>query len=76
MKRNCKFQMNPAFALGMTLLWSGVFVQNVLEIVTHWTHFLCGAGVGLSFVGLLCGSPKTRLLFDRFCALKARLLGR
>ena len=79
MKRTCNFQRNPAFVLGMALLWSGVFARNVLELqglLSHMTDFLCGAGVGLSFVGLLYGSAKTRPLFDRFCAFKTRLLGR
>ena len=79
MKRSCNFQMNPAFAAGMILLWAGVFVQNVLEVqglARNLTHFVCGAGIGITFVGLLYGSPKTRPLFDRFCAFKHRLFGR
>ena len=76
MKRNCNFQMNPAFAAGLFLMWAGVFALNILEIHSGLTHFLCGAGIGLVFVGLLYGSPKTRPLFDRFHAFKLRLLGR
>ena len=79
MKRNCNFKMNPAFAAGLVLMWAGVFVQNVLEVqgmVLNLTHLACGAGVGLAFVGLLYGSPKTRPLFDRFHAFKLRLMGR
>ena len=79
MKRNCGFKMNPAFAAGLALMWAGVFVQNVLEfqgMALNLTHLACGAGVGLAFVGLLCGSPKTRPLFDKFRAFKLRLMGR
>ncbi len=79
MKRNCNFNMNPAFAAGITLLWIGVFIRNVLELggpVNTAAHFLCGAGCGLVLIGLLYGSPKTRPLFDRFRALKLRLTGR
>ena len=78
MKRSCNFQMNPAFAAGMVVLWAGVFVQNVLEVqglALNLTHMACGAGVGLTFVGLLYGSPKTRPMFDRIQAFKLRLLG-
>ena len=56
-----------------------VFTLNILEVqgvLYHLSHFLCGGGVGLAFVGLLYGSPKTRPLFDRFHAFKQRLLGR
>lgn len=79
MKRNCNFNMNPAFAIGITLLWIGIFVRSVLELggpMGAAAHFLCGAGAGLAFIGLLYGSPKTRPLFDRFHAFKLRLLGR
>lgn len=79
MKRNCNFNMNPAFAIGVTLLWVGVFIRNVLELggpAAAAAHFLCGAGCGLAFAGLLAGSPKTRPLFDKFHAFKLRLLGR
>lgn len=79
MKRNCNFKMNPALIIGITLLWIGVFARNVLEVqgpIATAAHFLCGAGVGLAFIGLLYGSPKTRPLFDRFHAFKLRLLGR
>lgn len=79
MKRNCNFNMNPAFAIGIALLWAGVFIRNVLELggpAATAAHFLCGAGCGLAFVGLLYGSPKTRPLFDKFHAFKLRLLGR
>ena len=79
MKRTCNFQRNPAFVLGMALLWSGVFARNVLEllgILSILPVLLWGGGGALSFVGLLYGSAKTRPLFDRFCAFKTRLLGR
>lgn len=79
MKRNCNFNMNPAFAIGIALLWACVFIRNVLELggpAATAAHFLCGAGCGLVFVGLLYGSPKTRPLFDKFHAFKLRLLGR
>ena len=78
MRGNCNFRMNPAFAAGLTLMWAGVFTLNILEVqgvLYHLSHFLCGGGVGLAFVGLLYGSPKTRPLFDRFHAFKQRLLG-
>lgn len=79
MKRNCNFNMNPALVIGITLLWIGLFIRNVLEIegpVATAAHLLCGAACGLVFVGMLYGSPKTRPLFDRFHAFKLRLLGR
>ena len=79
MKRSCKFNMNPAFAAGVTLLWIGIFIRNVLELggpAATVSEFLCGGGCGLAFVGLLYGSPKTRPLFDKFHAFKLRLLGR
>ena len=76
MRRNCNFNMNPAFAAGLVLMWAGVFALNILESHSSLTHFLCGAGCGLAFVGLLYGSPKTRPLFDRFHAFKLRLSGR
>lgn len=79
MKRNCNFNMNPAFAIGITLLWIGIVIRNVLELegpVATAAHFLSGAGCGIVLVGLLYGSPKTRPLFDRFHAFKLRLLGR
>lgn len=79
MKRNCNFNRNPAFSIGVTLMWIGIFVRNVLELegpVNTAAHVLCGAGVGLVLVGLLYGSPKTRPMFDRFHAFKLWLLGR
>ncbi len=79
MKRSCNFNINPAFAVGVILLWIGIFVRSVLELggpMGAAAHFLCGAGCGLAFIGLLYGSPKTRPLFDRFHAFKLRLLGR
>ncbi|MDE6281545.1 MAG: hypothetical protein K2M15_07130 [Oscillospiraceae bacterium] len=79
MKRNYNFHVNPAFFIGVTLLWIGVFIRNVLELagpMATAAHFICGAGCGLAFIGLLYGSPKTRHLFDRFCTFKHRLLGR
>ena len=79
MKRNCNFQMNPAFSTGLILMWTGIFVRNVLELggpMGAVAHFLSGAGAGLAFIGLLYGSPKTRPLFDKFHAFKLRLLDR
>ena len=79
MKRGCNFQMNPAFAAGMILLWAGIFARNVLELdgpLGHAAHFISGAACGLVLLGMLYGSPKTRPLFDRFRAFKLRLLGR
>lgn len=78
MKRNCNFQMNPAFFIGMTLLFISTFVRNVLGVdgaMLAACHFLSGASCGLLLAGLLYGSPKTRPLFDRFHAFKQRLLG-
>lgn len=78
MKRSCNFVMNPAFFIGITLLFISTFVRNVLEVegaVLTVCHFLSGAACGLLLVGLLYGSPKTRHLFDRFHAFKQRLLG-
>ena len=46
------------------------------ERALNVTHLVCGMGIGLAFVGLLYGSPKTRPLFDKFHAFKLRLLGR
>ena len=79
MKRSCNFRVNPAFAAGLALMWTGSFVTNVLEVqgaLYHAAHFICGAGVGVTFMGLLYGSPKTRPLFDKFHTFKLRLLGR
>ena len=79
MRRNCNFKISPAFSVGLVLMWAGMFVQNVLEVqgpALNLTHLVCGMGIGLAFVGLLYGSPKTRPLFDKFHAFKLRLLGR
>ena len=79
MKRNCNFNMNPAFAIGVTLLWIGIFIRNVLELggpVGAAAEFLSGAACALVLIGMLYGSPKTRPLFGRFHAFKLRLLGR
>ena len=79
MKRRCNFDMNPAYKIGLVLMAAGLFVRNVLELqgpVDTAACFLCGAGCGLVFIGLLYGSPKTRPLFDRFHTFKLRLLGR
>ena len=79
MKRGCNFNINPAFAIGVTLLWVGTFIRNVLELggsIDTAVHFLCGAAAGLTFIGLLYGSPKTRPMFDRFHAFKLRMLSR
>lgn len=79
MKRNCSFMMDPAFAIGITLLFISTFVRNVLEVdgaILTACHFLSGVSCGLLLIGLLYGSPKTRPLFDRFHAFKQRLMGR
>lgn len=79
MKLNCNFRMNPAFAIGITLLFISTFVRNVLEVdgaILTACHFLSGASCGLLLIGLLYGSPKTRPLFDKFHAFKQRLVGR
>ena len=79
MRRNCNFQMNPAVAIGVTLLWVGIFIRNVLELggpAAAAAHILSGAACGLLLVGLLYGSPKTRPLFHKFHAFKLRLTGR
>ena len=79
MKRNCNFNRNPALAIGMTLLWVGILIRNVLELegpLATAAHFICGAACALVFIGMLYGSPKTQPLFDRFHAFKLRLLGR
>ncbi len=79
MRRNCNFNINPAFAIGVTLLWIGIFIRNVLELggpVNTAAHLLSGAACALLLIGLLYGSPKTRPVFDKFHAFKRRLLGR
>ena len=79
MKRNCNFQINPAFSIGFVLMWVGIFVRNVLEPggpVETAVDFLGGAGAGLVLIGFLYGAPVTRPLFGRFHAFKLRLLGR
>ena len=32
MRRNCHFNINPAFAAGVTLLWISLLIRNVLEL--------------------------------------------
>ena len=79
MKRNCNFKMNPAYAIGITLLCISLFIRNVLELegpVGTAAHFLAGAACALTLLGLLYGSPKTRPMFDRCHTFKLRLLGR
>ena len=76
MRRNCKFQVNPAFFAGVTLLFISTFARNVLELEGPAPHFLSGAACGLLFLGLLAGSPNTRPLFHKFHAFKTRLLGK
>lgn len=49
MKRNCNFNKNPAFSIGLTLMWIDTFVRNVLELegpVNHLTHFYAVQGWG------------------------------
>ena len=79
MRRNCHFNINPAFAAGVTLLWISLLIRNVLELggpAASAAHFLSGAACTLLLIGLLYGSPKIRPLFDKFHAFKRRLLGR
>ena len=79
MKRNCNFEKNPAFAVGLMLMWGSLLVQNVLELqgaALNAANFACGMGIGITFLGLLYGSPKTRPLLNRFHTFKLRLLGR
>ena len=79
MKRSCNFEKNPAFVIGVTLLWIGIFIRHVLELggpVGAASEFLSGAACALVLIGMLYGSPKTRPLFDRFHAFKLRLIGR
>ncbi len=79
MRRNCNFQMNPAFLTGITINFTIMLLHRLLE-PTGTLNIICcfaeGAAVGLLAVGLLYGAPKTRPLFDRFHAFKLRLLGR
>ena len=79
MKRYCSFEKNPAFVIGITLLWISILIRHVLELegpLGTAAHFLSGAACALVFLGMLYGSPKTRPMFDRFHAFKLRLLGR
>lgn len=79
MKRNCKFQMNPAFQIGLILNFAALLLHTLIEPTGALNLAFCfvrGAAVGLLAVGLLCGAPRTRPLFDRFRAFKLRLLGR
>ena len=79
MRRNCNFNINPAFAAGVTLMWICLLIRNVLELggpAASAAHFLSGAACTLLLIGLLYGSPKIRPLFDKFHAFKRRLLGR
>ncbi len=75
----CNFTMNPAYVVGMTLLFISVTARYVLEaggMMLNVCEFLSGAACPLLLIGLLYGSPKTRPLFDKFHAFKLRLLGR
>lgn len=79
MKYTHTFKKNPALAVGITLMWIGIMGNNVLELeglLNDFSHLACGAGAGLSFVGLLYASPKTRPLFKHFHAFKQRMTGR
>ena len=78
MRRNCNFEKNPAFVIGLMLMSLGSLLrQEVIQgLAQTLVDFTCGAGIGLTFIGLLYGSPKTRPLFDKFHAFKLRLLGR
>lgn len=76
MRRHCDFKITPAYIAGMALMCAGPTIRHVLELDLPVAELLCGAGAGLSLVGLLAGAPKTRPLFDKLRAFKARLLGR
>lgn len=78
MRRNCNFEKNPAFVIGLMLMSSGSLLRQVeiQGLAQTLANFICGAGIGLTFIGLLYGSPRTRPLFDRFHAFKLRLLNR
>ncbi len=79
MKQNCNFTINPAYVIGMSLLFISVTARHVLEAegaLLSLCHFLSGAACPLLLIGLLYGSPKTRPLFEKFHAFKQRLLGR
>lgn len=76
MRKNCDFKMNPAYIVGLILMCAGLTIRHGLELDLPVAELLCGAGAGLSLVGLLAGAPKTRPLFDKLRAFKARLLGR
>ena len=79
MKQSSNFTMNPAYVIGMSLLFISVTARHVLEVegaMLNVCDFLSGAAFGLLLLGLLYGSPKTRPLFDRFHAFKLRLTGR
>ena len=46
MRRNCNFNINPAFAAGVTLLWISLLIRNVLELggpAVAAAHLLSGA---------------------------------
>lgn len=78
MKRTYIFKQNPALVIGLTLLWLGIMGTNVLELeglLNNLSHLACGAGTGLSFVGLLYSSKRIKPLFERFHAFKLRLAG-
>lgn len=79
MKRNCNFQMNPAFNIGLILNFTALLLHTLMEPTGTLNAAFCfvrGVTVGLLGVGLLYGSPKTRPLFGWFHAFKAGLLGR
>ena len=78
MKWSCNFQVNPAFRIGLVLVCAGILARHVLKpegSIKNAVSFLSGVGVGLVLIGVLFGAPVTRPLFDRFHALKLRLLG-
>ena len=73
MRCNCNFNINPAFAAGVTLLWISLLIRNVLELggpAAAAAHLLSGAACALLLIGLLYGSPKTRPVFDGYKAAK------
>ena len=79
MKRNCNFIITPVFWAGVALNFAVQVLRALMEPAGTLNIAFCfaqGAAVGLLGVGLLYGSPKIRPLFDRFRAIKLRLLGR
>ena len=78
MKQTRNFKKNPALTVGMALLLIGLIGINLLELeglLNRLSYLACAAGTGVSFVGLLYASPKTRPLFKHFHVFKQRMMG-